>query len=71
MVTGYVKDRASLDAVEVEVLRKPFALATLGARVRELLGLTPERRIRVPAPRLGRPARARCVSRDVRHRASL
>ena len=42
MVTGYVKDRASLDAVEVEVLRKPFALATLGARVRELLGLTPE-----------------------------
>ena len=41
MVTGYVKDRASLDAVEVEVLRKPFPLATLGARVRELLGLTP------------------------------
>jgi CheY-like chemotaxis protein len=42
MVTGYVKDRASLDAVEVEVLRKPFQLAVLGARVRELLGLTPE-----------------------------
>src|SRR3954447_11331316 len=41
MVTGYVKDGGSRDAVEVEVLRKPFALATLGARVRELLGLTP------------------------------
>ena len=41
MVTGYVKDRESLDAVEVEVLRKPFPLAALGARVRELLGLTP------------------------------
>ena len=40
MVTGYVKDRESLDAVEVEVLHKPFPLATLGARVRELLGLT-------------------------------
>jgi signal transduction histidine kinase len=39
MVTGYVKDRASLDAIEVEVMRKPFPLAALGARVRKLLGL--------------------------------
>ena len=54
MVTGYVKDRASLDAVEVEVLRKPFALATLGARVRELLGLTPG----APHSRAGAAARA-------------
>jgi CheY-like chemotaxis protein len=47
MVTGYVKDRASLEAVEVEILRKPFPLAALGARVRDLLGLTQE----VPHPR--------------------
>ena len=40
MVTGYVKDRASLEG-RGRGVRKPFPLATLGARVRELLGLTP------------------------------
>ncbi len=49
MVTGFVRDRASLDALDVEVLRKPFALAALGARVRELLGLVTE----APHPRAG------------------
>jgi signal transduction histidine kinase/CheY-like chemotaxis protein len=42
MVTGYVKDRARLDALDVEVLRKPFPLATLAARVRDLLGPAPD-----------------------------
>lgn len=42
MITGYVKDRAGLDALEVDVLRKPFPLAALGARVRELLRLASE-----------------------------
>jgi CheY-like chemotaxis protein len=51
MVTGYVKDRASLDALDVEVLRKPFPL---GARVRDLLGLTQE----APHPREAAPRAA-------------
>ena len=49
MVTSFVRDRASLDALDVEVLRKPFALAALGARVRELLGVMTE----APHPHAG------------------
>jgi signal transduction histidine kinase/CheY-like chemotaxis protein len=49
MVTGYIKDRASLDALDVAVLHKPFPLAVLGARIHELLGLLHNR----PGPRTG------------------
>ena len=39
LVTGYANDTKLLDSLEVGVLRKPFPLAVLGARVRELLNL--------------------------------
>jgi signal transduction histidine kinase len=54
MVTGYVRDRTSLDALDIEILSKPFPLAALGARVRDLLGLTPE----APHPRTETAPRA-------------
>ncbi|HJU20148.1 MAG TPA: ATP-binding protein [Stellaceae bacterium] len=37
LVTGYAKDRALPETPDIEVLRKPFRLAELGARVDELL----------------------------------
>jgi len=54
MVTGYINDRTGLDSLDVEVLRKPFPLATLGARVRDLLGLSQE----APPPRTETAPRA-------------
>jgi CheY-like chemotaxis protein len=50
LMTGYAKDGAMIDALGVGVLRKPFPLAALGAKVRELLGIGAETPRALPEP---------------------